>query len=168
MKKINFVNNSEPYLNAENLNQLQTNIENAINEKNYLIATSTGTKTLSGNTDLTLIKVRSKGTKLTIENGKVKIGEGVSKVRVSGSIFMNIDTQASGYLWGRIVNNGNHVSGNITPTLLGMSFTSSSIPSIIIEVKENDLLGLNVDAANVSGTTRDGETTTWLCVEVIE
>ena len=30
MQKINFVNNSQPYLSAENLNQLQTNIENAI------------------------------------------------------------------------------------------------------------------------------------------
>lgn len=27
MKKINFVNNSEPYLNAENLNQMQNNME---------------------------------------------------------------------------------------------------------------------------------------------
>ena len=32
MEKITFVNNSEPYLSAENLNQLQDNIENAINE----------------------------------------------------------------------------------------------------------------------------------------
>ena len=32
MEKITFVNNSEPYLSAENLNQLQTNIENAIRE----------------------------------------------------------------------------------------------------------------------------------------
>ena len=32
MEKITFVNNSEPYLSAENLNQLQTNIENAIKE----------------------------------------------------------------------------------------------------------------------------------------
>ena len=31
MEKINFVNNSEPYLSAENLNQLQTNVETAIN-----------------------------------------------------------------------------------------------------------------------------------------
>lgn len=36
MEKITFVNNSEPYLSAENLNQLQTNIENAINEKTNL------------------------------------------------------------------------------------------------------------------------------------
>lgn len=31
MDKINFVNNSEPDLSAENLNLLQTNVENAIN-----------------------------------------------------------------------------------------------------------------------------------------
>ena len=30
MEKINFSNNQAPYLSAENLNQLQTNIENAI------------------------------------------------------------------------------------------------------------------------------------------
>lgn len=30
MKKINFVNNEAPYLNAENLNQMQDNIEEAI------------------------------------------------------------------------------------------------------------------------------------------
>ena len=32
MKKINFVNNDAPYLSAENLNQMQDNIETAINE----------------------------------------------------------------------------------------------------------------------------------------
>lgn len=31
MKKINFVNNDAPYLSAENLNQMQDNIEEAIN-----------------------------------------------------------------------------------------------------------------------------------------
>lgn len=33
MTKITFVNNSQPAINATNLNQLQTNIENAINNK---------------------------------------------------------------------------------------------------------------------------------------
>ena len=32
MEKINFVNNSEPYLSAENLNQMQSNIEDAIKD----------------------------------------------------------------------------------------------------------------------------------------
>ena len=34
MEKINFVNNSEPYLSAENLNQMQSNMENEINKLN--------------------------------------------------------------------------------------------------------------------------------------
>lgn len=33
MKKINFVNNDAPYLSAENLNQMQDNIEEAIDKK---------------------------------------------------------------------------------------------------------------------------------------
>ena len=32
MNKINFVNNNQPAINATNLNQMQTNIENAIDE----------------------------------------------------------------------------------------------------------------------------------------
>ena len=32
VNKINFKNNSEPAINGENLNQMQTNIENAIKE----------------------------------------------------------------------------------------------------------------------------------------
>lgn len=159
-----YPNTSTP-LNAENLN----NNFNELAEKNYLVATSTGSITLTNEVDIPLTKVRSGGTKLTLENGKVKVGEGVSKVRVSGAIFLDIKGSfVAGYLWGRIVNNGNHVSGSITPLISGMGFASSSIPSIITEVKENDLLFLNVDAAGASGTTRDGETTTWLLVEVIE
>lgn len=34
MQKITFVNNQSPALNADNLNQLQTNVENAINDLN--------------------------------------------------------------------------------------------------------------------------------------
>lgn len=160
-----YPNTSTP-LNAENLN----NNFNELAEKNYFVATSTGSITLNNTVDIPLTKVRSSGTKLTLENGKIKVGKGVSKVRVSGSIFMNIDGPAfvSGYLWGKIVNNGDHVSGSIAPLLSGMGFVSSSIPSIITKVKENDLLFFSVDAAGASGTTRDGESNTWLLVEVIE
>ena len=43
MKKINFVNNDAPYLSAENLNQMQDNIEDAINENHIeLLAENIG------------------------------------------------------------------------------------------------------------------------------
>ena len=43
MDKINFVNDSEPELSAENLNQMQTNVENAINEIVEVITNENGT-----------------------------------------------------------------------------------------------------------------------------
>ena len=168
MKKINFVNNSEPYFSAENLNQMQDNIEEAINEKNYIVATANEAINLSGNTDIPLSVTNVVGTKLTLENGKVKIGTGVSKVRISGSIFMDITQQGSGYLWGRIAKNGSNVQGSIHPLVTGMSFISACIPLQIIDVKENDLLHLNVDATGATGTVRNTKENTWLCVEVIE
>lgn len=169
MKKINFVNNSEPYLSAENLNQMQDNIEEAINEKNYIVATSSGTTNLNGNTDITLEATNVVGTKLTLENGKVKIGTGVSKVRISGSIFMDITyIENAGYMWGRISHNNGNALGSISPLLPNMSFVSASIPSQIINVKEGDLLQLNTDVTGSTGVVRNGANNTWLFVEVIE
>ena len=170
MKKIEFQDypSTETPLNAENLNQMQDNMEEAINEKNYLVATANGAINLSGNTDIPLSATNVVGTKLTLENGKVKIGTGVSKVRISGSIFMDITQQGSGYLWGRIAKNGSNVQGSIHPLVTGMGFVSASIPSKIIDVDENDLLHLNVDATGATGTVRNTEENTWLCVEVIE
>lgn len=51
MKKIDFKNNSEPYLNAENLNQMQTNMEDAINEVNNKFNYSTEERIIGINED---------------------------------------------------------------------------------------------------------------------
>ena len=155
---------TETPLNAENLNH---NF-NYLAERNYIVATANETTNLSGNTNIPLTVKNVSGTKLTLENGKVKIGTGVSKVRISGSIFMDITQQNSGYLWGRIAKNGSNVQGSIHPLVTGMSFISACIPSNIIDVKENDLLHLNVDSAGATGTVRNTVENTWLCVEVIE
>lgn len=161
-------------LNADNLNhnfnELNSNLEEINNKiaKEYIAATANSNISVSGNTDILLTATKQSGTKLILENNKIKIGAGVSKVQVSGSVFIEITTQNNGYLWGRIVKNSTHVSGSIVPLLSGNAFVSSSIPSIIINVTEGDLLYLNVDAANIKGTVRTGDANTWLYVEVIE
>lgn len=48
MKKINFVNNDAPYLNAENLNQMQDNIEEAIGDTYSTKETFTGKYWIDG------------------------------------------------------------------------------------------------------------------------
>ena len=48
MKKINFVNNDAPYLSAENLNQMQDNIEEAIGDTYSTKETFTGKYWIDG------------------------------------------------------------------------------------------------------------------------
>lgn len=166
MEKIQFVNNSEPYLSAENLNQMQDNIENAINEKNYLVATITNEQSLSSNYILSLNSVVEKyGDKLTLSNGKIVVGAGVNKIRVSGSIFVN-SPSGTGYVWGVIRKGFNHIGSNITYASSGTSFMSSSIPTNIVSVQEGDTIDLMADST-CGGTARTGRSNTWLYVEVI-
>ena len=55
MDKINFANNSAPYINAENLNQMQDNIENEIGNLRLRYKTITGLQLGAGsNYQLTL------------------------------------------------------------------------------------------------------------------
>lgn len=141
-----------------------------INDKySYIVSTVVENTHLNGNTDIPLVLSHSKGSKFSIENGKIKIGAGVSKVRISGSIFTDISyIENAGYMWGRIAHNNSNTLGSITPIVPNMSFASASIPSTIINVKEGDLLHLNADATGLIGVARSGANNTWLCVEVIE
>ena len=88
MNKINFTNGQAPAINATNLNQLQTNVENAINEVNDEIAKTENwilaklsTAFNAGTTAEHQIKfdtVQSvNGNLLTLENGCIKVGAGV-------------------------------------------------------------------------------------------
>lgn len=140
-----------------------------VEDSSYIVATSKGTVTLSGNTDIPLEITRSSGTSLILENNKIKVGKNISKLRISASIFLEITNfQTSGYLWGRIAYNGINAGGSITPVLPNMSFRSASIPSIILNVKEGDTVHLNADLTGSTGTVRNGSANTWICVESIE
>lgn len=57
MKKINFANNSEPYLSAENLTQMQDNIEEAINGVVLFEGSTTGNVLLNNTSNYKTIKI---------------------------------------------------------------------------------------------------------------
>lgn len=159
--------------NASNIGTLssltttnKTNLVNAINEVNeinLLHATSTSTITTVQNTDAKIpmqenIKF---GTKLSISDGGVKIGAGVSYVRVFGSL--KYQTYASGRTHLEIYKN-NSSFAFYTLRLSG-NWESISTDEIIIPVEENDIIYMYTrtqDAGN--GVTDAGEMT----VEVIK
>lgn len=106
------------------------------------------------------------GDKLTLTNGGVKIGKGISKVRVSANGVLSGSTQLTGII---IKKNGD----DTYRTFMGStstSFLSCSISDGILDVQENDLISLYVytNTTTESRTVRayDGYAT-YLCVEAV-
>lgn len=97
MKKINFVNNDAPYLSAENLNQMQDNIEEAIGE---IVESGTsggidyikyGNGTLIQHFIQTITTSESRNAGgLTYYSGEVSIDLPIPFVNTSYRIFANV------------------------------------------------------------------------------
>lgn len=108
------------------------------------------------------------GNKLTLNNGRIKVGKGVSKVKVSGTIFFeNVDNGS--YMWNFIKAD----TGGTAGAILGGNnyFNSSSITTNIFEVEEGTEITYYLNNAGYQAkapTVRGGQQNTWLLVEVIE
>lgn len=106
------------------------------------------------------------GDKLTLTNGEVKIGKGISKIRVSANGVLSGSTQLTGII---IAKNGDDTYRTFTGSS-HTSFISCSISEGILDVKENDLISLYV----YTNTTTESRTVmsydgyaTYLCVEAV-
>lgn len=134
---------------------------------NYILVTSTTASSLTGEFKVLLnSKVDGYGDNLTLSNNAIKIGKGISKIRISGNIFVNNPSQV-GYVWGQIRKNNSLVLGSITSYANQGSYLSTPIPASIVDVSENDEIFLIADSI-CNGTLRTGKANTWLLVEVIE
>ena len=168
MEKINFVNNQAPALNAANLNQMQTNMENAIPKVktskttgdndvyscNYVnsLKPSAITVGLNNDTNFTasnlvvpLDKVMgSTGSKFELINNKIKIGTGVTKIKVSGSLTEQ--SNIVGLFGCYITKNGTNLDSAINigfsylPTTDGMY--KINMTPVIVNVTPGDLISL--------------------------
>lgn len=143
---------------------------NYINHK-YLTAMTNVEQNISNTTWTTipLVRVSSQSNatanKLSIKNGKVKIGTGVNHVRVSGGVFfqgMGHET----YVWADIRLNGNSQMLSIHS---GSYYQSCIFPPRIFKVSAGDLINISANTSNASGvTTRAGANNTWLLVEILD
>lgn len=115
------------------------------------------------------------GDKLSTSNYGVKIGKGVSKVKVSGIAWIEAgwSTDGSGYRWLQILKNGNTYKDVVAMAMLPEAVNvwgSPSIPSVLVEVKEGDLIFMAA-VVSVDGSCRAGsygKASTYLTVEVVE
>ena len=143
---------------------------NYINHK-YLTAMTSVEQNIPNGTwvKISLTRIRSQTnvptSKLSIENGKVKIGTGINHVRVSGGVFF----QGMGnntYVWAGINLNG---KSKMLTIHSGSYYQSCIFPPRIFNVSSGDLIEISANTSNASGvTTRVGANNTWLLVEILD
>lgn len=151
MDKIDFKNNQEPDLSAETLNQMQTNIENAINDKNIISVGLSENVTLAntGEQKISLSLIRNQiGNKFKLENGKIIVGKGISKVLVSASVCFNFTSnrETSAYNLTIFRNGTENMCQTLNSDANNINDVNRTIHIIptLLNTKENDTFEMQV------------------------
>ena len=150
MEKINFTNypNADKPINAENLNQMQKNIENEIKESRLKSAILVA---LSENKSLT---VSTAWSDITIPFNKVlrKIGDGFSLNTSTGTITASENVKNVKVTIGVRVNN--NISGNVYPRIYSQSGISNFTESG--DKNSGQIKNETIDKCDTSKTIQGG------------
>lgn len=140
------------------------NILKASLHSNYSITSSGNKKLTMADTDF------QQGSALSISSGGIKIGAGITKVKVSGSVYFGTGVNAGDSLRATIFKNDTDTTIAFDFARAGTSGTYEcrTIIPVPITVQENDILYLyGNNATGGRGTIVSGETGTYLVVEEI-
>lgn len=118
---------------------------------------------------ITVSKSVSTGNRLTLSNGKIVIGRGIKKVKVSANMrIYNSSTSTIGVNLNIYKNSTDYVASNRT-TLDNNSYDGIAVATSLIEVEENDELSIRYWKSNESAMTiMKDYGGTYLTVEVAE
>ena len=103
----------------------------------------------------------STGTQLTRSGGGIKVGSGVSKVRVSATVFYN--TASKNYGWYELRVNGSAVGYECIANIYSNSFCTGTLAPIILSVSNGDVITLY----NKEAGTNIRKEATYMTVEVV-
>ena len=104
------------------------------------------------------------GTKLSLDSGGVKIGAGITKVLVSGSVFYNT-ASGKAYGWVNIRKNGTDTGYETIASITNGSYGSAVFSPVILNVSENDIITFYNREA---GSNIRGGHATYMTVQVIK
>ena len=176
MNKIEFKNlpdRSTP-ISAEMLNQLQNNIEDEIKYRaSCMTAYYSGyswsaTIAAYGTSKINLNASVNNTSQLTLTDGGIKIGAGISKIRISGQCAVYRGT-TGGY--GIRIYKNNDVVASADENFTDWTISTFVVANRIIEVSENDMIYLYIKSNSSSQSTpslNDASIYGYLTVAIIE
>lgn len=140
---------------------------------NYVCASYSSNVTLSQEWQRPSLNVgNTYGNKLELKNGSVYVKSGVSKVKVSATVFFeNMNSSHVSYIWTFINKNNGELINTITSGQ-AVYFVTVNSSSIIVPVQEGDYFNLNLNNPSYQNGNypyvRGGINNTRLTVEVVE
>lgn len=149
----------------------KTSVVNAINElngRNILTATISSDVTLSSTSDtaVDLVLSNSIGSKLSVSNGKVVIGSGVSKVLISGKANFNTLTSSATQRYLKIKKNNTEILVSRISSPSNTNGLTFPITPNLIDVSSGDTI--SISAQGVSGDVlRATNVWTYITIEVV-
>lgn len=153
------IDNLESTSQTDALSAKQGKVLNEKIQRNILTANITSTTIPAGVQTALSAKEQCKvGNKLSIVNGKIKIGTGVSKVLVSGKILLDTTEVTTNFFY--ILQNSNIIN---RANGYGIYETLSTAP-FLVNVNVNDTFGLSV----LTGTNASIYDGSYITVEVVE
>lgn len=143
----------------------------AITQKHVMTAGLTDDYTTADSSKFEKLKTNkvfcSCGDKLTITDEGIKIGDGVSKVKVSGQIYFYTNVSRTGDSIAVIYKNNNQIV--MHNQRLTDDYEHLALPEKLIDVKKGDIINLAVKSEKATGALiKNYEDGTFLTVEVVE
>lgn len=169
MDKITFKNGSQPAVNDKSLNQLQTNIENAINtvteKKAFINAYIENNQEISrgDNFTINLETSDSLGDYFELTNKTIKVLKDCTAI-ISGNVFVDA-TAGENYIYLKININNKKFSSMLT-RIINRDYTTAGIPGKAVSLKAGDIIDMKIDYTSDSGnpTIRSSHDNTFLSV----
>lgn len=154
-------------INASNLNKMEQGIYDA-NDKNIITAGLSNNVTIStaGANNINLNRtIASVGSKLTLSNGKIVIGSGVSHVLIGGQGQMNITTGNGDAKNFYVQKNNTAIIANLNTIIRSYALNvSRALGQFLVDVNEGDTISYQVYAGNGDSVT----TGNYITVEVVD
>lgn len=166
MNEIKNVVNNNATETSTNTTNVNTNTTKITNLQAIATATFTNDKTNLPSGVLAFDTLNSSSNKLTLSNGGIRIGTGISKVLVSGNVFFQFTAAQQNYVYIMIRKNTTNISIAIGPEAFANAFISVPFTPVLVDVQEGDIFYMFLADAK-TGTYR-GEQNTWLTIQVIE
>ena len=169
MRKIDFRNGNTPGISEQILETMQNNAEESIEVINVARAYQTDAQIVNDNETIRMGASEIIGNSLTFENYGIRIGKGISHIKVYAQVFFEYIATDQNYFWIQVRKNDEIVASKLNTCPPNEDYIIADIYNEPISVNEGDLITLNGgDCNNKLPTTRSGKFNTFLIVEALK